>query len=383
MTKKQFMALATGLFISIVSTHVFSQEHHYWSHQFGSRSALMGGAVVGGVRDTSAGFYNPGALGFVGESSFSVSANGYKLDWVEIDNGVGTGESLESQEIQNIPLLISGTFEFGNHTFGYSLLNKNLSAIKMSGRLELNEDLVPSTDWYGNPVVEFDGPEEYRGQFLYNSKVDELWGGLSWANQVSPILSLGISGFLALRNQNFYVTQAGRAANQNSLAVASEDLFLHNDFWNVRGLLKLGLAADLERIKLGATLTTPSISLFGRGNIGGGLSFFNFGPEAGNEFIGDDRQEDLEADYKTPLSLSVGLEYLISQQTRISGTIEWFAKRSRYNVMTPQPKSFLVGLVGVDLSQLPANIRDSFDSQFLLKTEDAAESIVNFALAIE
>ena len=42
------------------TSRVLAQEMNYNTFQVGSRSALMGGAVVGGVRDTSATFYNPG-----------------------------------------------------------------------------------------------------------------------------------------------------------------------------------------------------------------------------------------------------------------------------------------------------------------------------------
>jgi hypothetical protein len=57
-----------GLGLTITSP-AMSQDSNYNTNQYGSRSALMGGAVVGGVRDTSAGFYNPGALGFVDNAS--------------------------------------------------------------------------------------------------------------------------------------------------------------------------------------------------------------------------------------------------------------------------------------------------------------------------
>ena len=58
------------------TSRVLAQEMNYNTFQVGSRSALMGGAVVG-VRDTSATFYNPGALGFVENPSISVSANAF------------------------------------------------------------------------------------------------------------------------------------------------------------------------------------------------------------------------------------------------------------------------------------------------------------------
>ncbi len=52
-----------------------AQETNYWTHALGTRSALMGGAVVAGVRDNSAIWYNPGALGFITNPSLSISAN--------------------------------------------------------------------------------------------------------------------------------------------------------------------------------------------------------------------------------------------------------------------------------------------------------------------
>ncbi len=170
---KRYQQVTLAVFVSCFSTQVVSQEHHYWSKQFGSRSALMSGAVVGGVRD------NPGALGFLEASTFSASGNGYQLDFVDISNGVGTGEDVESFETNIVPLLISGTVMLGNNTFGYSILTKNQSSIKMSGRHEksafdiLNSsydyvefvDIDPSTyeSIFDDSSIKFDGTEDYRG----------------------------------------------------------------------------------------------------------------------------------------------------------------------------------------------------------------------------
>ncbi len=54
------------LFLAMAGTQSASaQDNNYWTNQFGTRSNLMSGAVVGGVRDPSAGFYNPGAVPFI------------------------------------------------------------------------------------------------------------------------------------------------------------------------------------------------------------------------------------------------------------------------------------------------------------------------------
>ncbi len=383
---KRYQQVTLAVFVSCFSTQVVSQEHHYWSKQFGSRSALMSGAVVGGVRDTSAGFYNPGALGFLEASTFSASGNGYQLDFVDISNGVGTGKDVESFETNIVPLLISGTVMLGNNTFGYSILTKNQSSIKMSGRHEKSAfdilsssydyvefvDIDPSTyeSIFDDSSIKFDGTEDYRGQFTYDSQVNEIWGGLSWAQHLHENISVGISGFLALRKQSFNVVQFARVTNPDSQYIASEDAFLNADFYNVRGLLKFGVAGDFGALKVGATLTTPSVSFFGTGTVAGGMGRFKEDEALG--FLADDQQDDLDAKYKTPLSLALGLEYAINQKTSVAGTIEWFAKQKSYDVITPNSKNWLVG----------GNV-NFVDTQDVLKVADKADSVVNFAVAVE
>ena len=379
--KQHWLIILVAFFsMSFFSALVLSQEHHYWTNQFGSRAELMSGAIVGGVRDTSAGFYNPGALGFVKASTFSVSGNGYQVESVDVSNGAGTGVSVDSFGTNIIPLLISGTFVLDSGTFGYSLLAKNQSSIKLSGRHEESSfSGLDSNPYYaqidstGEPVVygsAFDGPEIYRGQFTYDSEVSEFWAGLSWAHQVRDNFSIGISGFFALRNQNFNTVQFGRMANIASDFIASEDAFLNMDFYNIRGLLKFGAAADFDALKIGAALTTPSVSLYGKGTVAGGVGQFREDQAVG--FLTDDRQEELNADYQTPLSLALGLEYAITKKIRVAGTIEWFAEQKRYKVITPSSKNFFV------------NEGEPFlDSQEVLTVEDKADSVVNYAIAVE
>ena len=342
----------------------------------------MSGAVVGGVRDTSAGFYNPGALGFVTGSSFSVSANGYQIEQFTVEDGAGTGDDLESRQPNVIPLLVSGTFTLGGNRFGYSFITKHSSSINMYARKEGAFDILDS-----NPTLSkefgaaFEGPEDYRGQYIYNSNLSEYWGGLSWANQLHKNISVGISGFLALRTQNRDVTALAWATNlaASRFMVGTEDLLRHVDYYNVRGLLKLGIAADFDALKLGATLTTPSVNLFGKGTTA--QSFLTTksdemlpSPTIAYNTITDDRQENLDAEYKTPLSIAVGLEYMIVPTTRVAGTIEWFAEQALYQVMTPEPKEMLVGR---------SSDKIAVNSQNYLKVEDAADDVVNFAIAVE
>ncbi len=371
--KHRYFVLAFILVFNFTSAALCS-EHHYWSNQFGSRSALMSGAVVGGVRDTSAGFYNPGAIGFITESTFSVSANGYRLESIKLDDGAGTGEDIDSREKAVIPLLISGTSELGGSTFGYSLIAKKQSSVSMSGRRIQISDIFSSNPDYLDPIeidsgTAFDGDEECRAQFSYESDVKELWGGLSWARKINHF-SVGMTAFLAFRNQSYNITQFSRVTNLDTLYIATEDKFSNADFYNVRGLAKFGGAADFGAFRMGATLTTPSVSLYGKGTVGSGESRIKEDDVIGH--LSDDRQDGLDADYKTPLSLAAGFEYAITKKTCIAGTVEWFAEQDRYDVILPESRSYFVGDTDIGI-----------DSRDVLKVEDAADSVANFAVAVE
>jgi len=62
MRRRQWIILAVVSLVGVPAG--FAQDSHFWTRQYGSRSALLGGAVVGGVRDSSAAYYNPGGLGY-------------------------------------------------------------------------------------------------------------------------------------------------------------------------------------------------------------------------------------------------------------------------------------------------------------------------------
>jgi len=383
--KKSFEYIAfLAFFLVLFSEQASSQDHHYWNQLFGSRSALMGGAVVGGVRDTSAGFYNPGALGFINKPSLSVSANAYQLERLSVEDAIGTGVPLDSDQISVIPLLASGTLifdRFPDHAFGYSLLTKNQSTIELSGRREKHLELIGDVN-HSDGRVSFQGEEDFIGQLITSSKVTELWAGLSWAHKLRPHISMGATAFFALRNQSQSETLTARVVNGNTIATADKVDYV--DFWNIRTLLKWGITADLEELKLGLTITTPSRNLFGQGTVAGERSFNNFyDPEQG-QLVGElvsNRQENLDTTYKTPFSIAAGFEFALTPKTNLAGSVEWFNKQREYDVITPGAHSFLRNIIVDELIKFDETAEE--EERALIQVKDAAERVVNFAVAIE
>jgi len=81
--------------ISILFPNIsFSQTTHYWNIQYGTRSTLLGGAVIGSVSDLSATYYNPGAVALFEDTKFILSAEAYQFDNYTVKDGADEGEDL-------------------------------------------------------------------------------------------------------------------------------------------------------------------------------------------------------------------------------------------------------------------------------------------------
>ena len=54
--------IAATLMLGGLTANVGAQDSHHWTQQYGTRSTLLGGAVIGSASDLSATYYNPGAI---------------------------------------------------------------------------------------------------------------------------------------------------------------------------------------------------------------------------------------------------------------------------------------------------------------------------------
>ena len=347
-----------------------AQDNHYWSNQFGSRSALMGGAVVGGVRDTSAGCYNPGALGFIDNPSLSVSGNAYQYQTIEIRNGIGFAEDLKSDRIQAVPTLLSGIMKFENapdHTLGYSVISKTNFAAKFTGRIEGFGDIIPEDR---SP-----GEEEFIGQVSDDTDTREIWFGGSYAYKISENISVGGSVFIPVRNQNGNSTYVARTISSDS-DVTSVTGLTSTDYYNIRALGKFGAAADFSPLRVGLTFTTPSLDITGDGEVSRDLTATNIAAEGTDpfSFVANDRQDGLDAEYESPLSVALGADFTIEESgTTIAFAVEYFDSTDAYGVISPEDRPFL----------RPSDAETGFSSADFLRVYSSADEVVNFSIGVE
>src|SRR5438046_10559316 len=93
------------------SLSILGQDGHYWSQQYGNRSILMSGSVIGGVEDLGAVFYNPGRLAVISNAAFLLSANVYEYNSIQISNAFGSAKNASRSDFKGVPTLAAGTFK--------------------------------------------------------------------------------------------------------------------------------------------------------------------------------------------------------------------------------------------------------------------------------
>jgi hypothetical protein len=379
--KKIIITFASIVFIL---TTLNAQDRHYWDQAVGGKTALLGGIAVGGVRDYSATFYNPGALGFISKNSMNFNLNMYGIkDFTFLDGG---GPDIDSRytRVSLYPASLAGSLSFiGDSTnrFSYMIYSTGYSYVRISERYEGYSDVIPT-----RPPSQPGLPNSFEGdEFLINQgKIDillsEVSVGFGYANKVSSNVGFGVSVIGAYRDQTKWRYESYAAFDTTNQRTATSDLYIDVDYWAVRFSVKLGVSAEWDDLKLGATITTPSLAFK---KASGGTDYASVmsnnvyvDSTTGNtiDILASDRQEGLPVNYKTPFSIAAGLEYRLSDETLVHFMAEWFAPLSTYVVMQPESDNFI--------RNNPATIRQ-IDSAELLKVYDSMKSVFNAGIAVE
>lgn len=309
-----------------------AQDGHYLSEQYGNRSMLLSGAVIGSVEDLGAVFYNPGKLAMIENPAFVITAQVYQLNTLKIEDGLGNGKDLSESKFGGAPSLVAGTFKLKflpEHHFAYSFLT----------RYSYDLNLFIRTEEQGEIIEALPGEEEFSGNVSVTRNLNEDWAGLTWSHKLGSKASVGITNFVTTRNQsasNEMQLQALSAANQVAMMVRDR-----NFSYNTYGLVwKLGLAFDLSPVTAGITLTTPNITLSGNGSFL--YQDFLTGIDTTGNGITDDIyvsniQDDLDAVYKSPLSVGVGLGIPLGKKILLHLSSEWFNSVSKYTILESEP----------------------------------------------
>ncbi|MEE8604384.1 MAG: hypothetical protein V3S65_03335 [Candidatus Aminicenantaceae bacterium] len=307
-------------------TPLLAQDANYWTHQYGTRSTLLGGTVIGSVLDLSGTYYNPGGVALVEEPAMIEAAKVFQYPSVTL-KGLGQGDlSLSTSTLEPAPSLLAGSIPLkglGDHWLGYSFLTRQYVSTGLVGTFVNSRDVLPDP-----------GEEAISSDLRMNTNLTESWFGLTWAYKVKKAIGIGVSPYFVVRthrSSNQTMAEALTADNKISLVLNAREF----SYVNYRLLWKMGAAFDFDRITLGLTLTTPSMKIYGGGSTGLNTTVVGLDlndDEIKDDFMAADYQDKLDANYKTPISLGLGLTYKF-ENVRLYGSAEWFAGMDKYEVM--------------------------------------------------
>ena len=328
---RQLRGLLPALGAIVMLSSASAQDSHYWNLSYGTRSTLLGGAVIGSVSDLSATYYNPGALGITGAGGLILSAGVYEGNIYALEQGDSAANRLSSFRVNPAPSYLAGrlpTDSLISERLTYSLITRQ------SMRLDLQTRTTTTNgSFIGIPVQ-----GELAAENLLLQDITEVWGGITWSRALGRTVGLGVTTYGALRSQTRRLS-----IGANLLAPSGELRGLaattNYQYFNVRLLWKAGLKVDLSPLEFGLTVTTPSVNLFGSGS-----AFVNAwasGVDLTGDSIPDDymlanNQEDLSARYNSSWAVGAGVSYQAGKW-RFDLSAEWYAPVSRFAVLQTEP----------------------------------------------
>jgi hypothetical protein len=314
-----------GLVLALVAGPAGAQDSNYWSIQYGPVAHLLGGQVVAGSRDLSSTFYNPGALALADRGSFLLSAESVQREWLSATPV--SGDELfdtSTSRFGAAPSFVAGRLPrwLGKRTrLAWSLLTRQKLDLRLGRRL---------VDPLGSAV------ESSTAETLFDQRVDESWGGLTFSKRLGGSTGLGLTWYVAYRGQRTRSELSVQAlgSDASALSVLGVDDI---DYGHIRTLAKLGWDWRGRGLEVGLTVTTPSLGVLtthGRASYTRSVS--------GLDADGDGRPDppilqaqaaqDLDADYRTPWAVGGGLAWQHGS-TRIYASSEWYAPVARFAVL--------------------------------------------------
>ncbi len=311
------------MIFTIVVGNVMAQDTHYWNLQYGTRSTLLGGAVIGSVSDMAATYYNPAALALFPAPEILLSGKVYQYNSLSLKNGAGPGRDLTSSTIEAAPTLFAGSFTFdwlGDHALSYSILTRQRMNFGIEGRR-------------GGTHESDTGLDLVAGELIANQELSDLWIGLTWSGKLNDYLAFGITPYLSIRDQKtrkHAYSEVLNDAGDVSAAILTQQF----EYKNYRLLAKAGFGAIFDPLTLGITVTTPSLSITGSGSSLVNLVSTGAGTDEATVFIAN-YQQDVKARHHLPLSVGFGAGYRLGKH-RLHFSTEWFDEIDRYNVLDTQ-----------------------------------------------
>jgi len=316
----------------LVAGFASAQDGHYWTQQYGTKSMLLSGSVIGGVEDLGAVYYNPGRLALIPNPAFLLSASVYEYNSLAATDALGDKQSVSKSEIKGVPSLAAGTFKvkfLPNHHFAYAIMTRQLGDMGFRYKNEVQGDVFPT-------VTSDD--EWLNGEIGFTNKGNEQWIGLTWSHMLGKRWSIGVTTNLVNNTQSkgANIDLRGLFFNPSDTLTASYHYSRNYDYNELGLLWKIGLAGSFEKWLLGFTIKTPMARLKGNGNYAYEEYYSSVpGLPVQKEIYTTSSQQNLEVKSRSPWAFGFGATRMIGK-SKLHFSGEWYSDVAKYSLMLAQ-----------------------------------------------
>jgi len=312
------------LFLFAFIQNLLAQDNHYAAQQVGARAGLLGAAVVGGLADNSAMYYNPAAFAYLTNSNVSLNTNMSRVEFMTLENGLGQGIDAFSTRVSLYPQTVSALLTHNTelkYRIGFIVFTRHQANNDYSQRHSFSADLSSAHI----------GKEYFVGQVDLQNSINEKWAGLCLSRQLSSKFSIGNTPFLSYRNQRYLYNIYALLSSSDSLAsnpIATQSYKDALRLNMVRLFFKAGFHYRLQGWHAGLTLTTAAIHIWTDAKVDRNITFFGL---ARPDVVYTDRQWYMPARYRQPFSIALGLMKQ-TKQFSIGFSAEYFARVKDYRM---------------------------------------------------
>ena len=385
MRKLLLYSITISVLVTVFSPWLPAQENNYWNIQYGTRSTILGGAVIGSVSDLSATFYNPGAIALFPDVKFILSAQVYQLDNYTIKDGAAEGIDLDYSSIVPSPNFVAFDFGFdflGEDRLAFSILTRQNSDLEFNTRIIDSLEVIESSP----------GKESFAGGINSEKKFNDVWGGITFSTKLSEVVGLGVTTYVAYRSHKATSITILQALQSNGDIASYSDIKNYR-FNNCRALVKTGIGVNLNPLTLGLTVTSPGLNIFGTGSVGTHLFISGIDTNTFNS----NYQEDVKSKFNSTWAAGLGGAYNFGN-VKVHLSAEWYDAINKFDVLdtesyisqnsgeiltndlTHEAKSLINFGVGLDYFATDSLIFSvSFASDFSAHIENTSTNLASYS----
>jgi len=300
-----------------------AQLTHYWSNAYGTKAQLLGGVVVGSVIDLSATFYNPGAVVKTPDTNLIISTESIELRRYEVESAINGSSDVSYTYFDLAPSIFAlrVTRKTKPNQFVVSMLTRYKTTVRFDEYVINSRDVIGGT-----------GDDDFTAYADSELRLYEGWGGFSWSYAAGRHVGVGITQYLAFRDQHGRINNTAQGISTDGSDGAALVYMDKYDFYHIRTLWKVGALFDYNPLTFGVTLTTPSIGIYGKGKVFYDRSVVGVDSATPPSQLASTYQDGVPVTYRSPLSIAAGLSYRFNMTT-VHLCAEWFSAVDEYTVL--------------------------------------------------